>query len=110
MLYLIQKNVSHLFGNKTVFQVSVQFFIVGKFLKIHILKIDGNNLVLFDAILQQPILVHFHQNRFSAAADTCYDFDELLVLKRNQFIQVFSSGNPHNKSSTAFNDSIRQKV
>ena len=110
VLYLIQKNVSHLFGNKTVFQVSVQFSIVGKFLKIHILKIDGNNLVLFDAILQQPILVHFHQNRFSAAADTCYDFDELLVLKRNQFIQVFSSGNSHNKTSAAFNDSIRQKV
>ena len=110
VLYLIQKNVSHLFGNKTVFQVSVQFSIVGKFLKIHILKIDGNNLVLFDAILQQPILVHFHQNRLSAAADTCYDLDELLVLKRNQFIQVFSSGNSHNKPSAAFNDSIRQKV
>ena len=110
VLYLIQKNVSHLFGNKTVFQVSVQFSIVGKFLKIHILKIDGNNLVLFDAILQQPILVHFHQNRLSAAADTCYDLDELLVLKRNQFIQVFGSGNSHNKPSAAFNDSIRQKV
>ena len=79
-------------------------------LKIHILKIDGNNLVLFDAILQQPILVHFHQNRLSAAADTCYDLDELLVLKRNQFIQVFSSGNSHNKPSAAFNDSIRPKV
>ena len=102
VLHLIQKNVSHLFGNKTVFQVSVQFFIVGKFLKIHILKIDGNNLVLFDAILQQPILVHFHQNRLSAAADTCYDFDELLVLKRNQFIQVFSSGNSHNNPPRSF--------
>ena len=91
MLNLINENIGHLPRYKTLFDVGVQRRRIAKRKEIEILQVDGNDLVFFHPICPQIILVDLQQSGLPAASNAGYDFDQLLIPKADQLIQIIFS-------------------
>lgn len=89
MMHLVQEDIRHLARNKPAFQILIQRLAIREILIVHILEVDGDDLLFLHALLAQPILIHFQKSRLAASPDSCHDLDDLLVLESNQPPHIF---------------------
>ena len=91
MLDLIDKYIGHFPGDKPLFDVSMQSRRFAQREEIEILQIDRNDLPVFHAVCTQIILEDLQQSGLPAAPNAGDHFDQLLVTKADQFVQIFFS-------------------